>query len=73
MWMAENRGRYGRTRQRYPDDLTDEECCLVQPMPKARQELGMPQPFGADFPPMDVHPHDAQKAMAGKYVITDDT
>ena len=26
MWTRENRGRYDRSRLRYPTDLTDEEC-----------------------------------------------
>ncbi len=29
MWTAENRGRYDRSRLRYPSDLTDEEWALI--------------------------------------------
>jgi len=32
MWTQENRGRYDRSRLRYPSDLTDEEWALVKPM-----------------------------------------
>ena len=31
MWTAENRGRYDRSKLRYPSDLTDEEWALVAP------------------------------------------
>ena len=30
MWTTENRGRYDRSKLRYPSDLTDEEWGLVQ-------------------------------------------
>lgn len=32
MWTAENRGRYDRSRLRYPTDLTDAEWALVEPL-----------------------------------------
>ena len=32
MWTSENRGRYERSRLRYPSDLTDEEWALVEPL-----------------------------------------
>ena len=32
MWTTENRGRYDRSRLRYPSDLTDEEWSLVAPL-----------------------------------------
>jgi len=32
MWTNENRGRYDRSRLRYPSDLTDEEWALVEPL-----------------------------------------
>jgi transposase len=32
MWTNENRGRYDRSRLRYPSDLTDDEWHLVKPM-----------------------------------------
>ena len=32
MWTSENRGRYDRSRLRYPTDLTDEEWALVAPL-----------------------------------------
>src|ERR1700716_3210645 len=32
MWTKENRGRYDRSRLRYPSDLTDEERALVEPL-----------------------------------------
>src|ERR1700674_1874162 len=31
MWTKENRGRYDRSRLRYPSDLTDEDWALVEP------------------------------------------
>jgi transposase len=38
MWTAENRGRYDRSKLRYPSDLTEEEWALVKPMiPKAKR------------------------------------
>jgi transposase len=38
MWTAENRGKYDRTGQRYPSDVTDEEWALVEPhLPTARR------------------------------------
>ena len=38
MWTNENRGRYDRSRLRYPSDLTDEEWALVEPfIPPARR------------------------------------
>ena len=30
MWTSKNRGRYDRSRLRYPSDLTDEEWALVE-------------------------------------------
>ena len=32
MWTAENRGRYDRSKLRYPSDLTDEEWAHVAPL-----------------------------------------
>ena len=32
MWTNENRGRYDRSRLRYPSDLTDDEWALVEPL-----------------------------------------
>ena len=32
MWTPENRGRYDRSKQRYPSDLTDKEWELVEPL-----------------------------------------
>jgi transposase len=38
MWTQENRGRYDRSRLRYPSDLTDEEWALIGPeIPSARR------------------------------------
>ena len=38
MWTNENRGRYDRSRLRYPSDLTDDEWALVEPLiPPARR------------------------------------
>ncbi len=31
MWTPENRKRYGRSRLRYPSDLTDDEWALAEP------------------------------------------
>lgn len=41
MWTKENRGRYDRSQQRYPSDLTAEEWGLVEPLiPPARRGGG---------------------------------
>ncbi len=32
MWTKENRGRYDRSKLRYPSDLTDEEWTLIKPL-----------------------------------------
>jgi hypothetical protein len=32
MWTIENRGRYDRSKLRYPSDLTDAEWALVEPL-----------------------------------------
>ena len=32
MWTDENRGRYDRSRLRYPSDLTDTEWDLIRPL-----------------------------------------
>jgi len=32
MWTDSNRGRYDRSKLRYPSDLTDEEWALVAPL-----------------------------------------
>ncbi|MGA9600354.1 MAG: IS5/IS1182 family transposase, partial [Methylocystis sp.] len=32
MWTDENRGRYDRSKLRYPSDLTDEEWAQVEPL-----------------------------------------
>jgi transposase len=32
MWTAENRGRYDRSKLRYPSDLTDEEWAHLEPL-----------------------------------------
>lgn len=41
MWTTENRGRYDRSKLRYPSDLTDEEWAIVGPMvPPAKRGGG---------------------------------
>ena len=38
MWTVENRGRYDRSKLRYPSDLTDAEWSLVKPLiPRAKR------------------------------------
>ena len=37
MWTNENRGRYDRSRLRYPSDLTDDEWHLVEILDPAGQ------------------------------------
>src|SRR5665213_4448980 len=38
MWTAQNRGRYDRSRLRYPSDLTDEEwACVAPQIPAAKR------------------------------------
>ena len=38
MWTNENRGRYDRSKLRYPSDLTDEEWALIGPIiPSAKR------------------------------------
>ena len=38
MWTDENRGRYDRSKLRYPSDLTDEEWTLIKPdIPRAKR------------------------------------
>ena len=38
MWTNENRGRYDRSKLRYPSDLTDAEWALIEPLiPPARR------------------------------------
>ena len=32
MWTNENRGRYDRSKLRYPSDLTDDEWALIGPL-----------------------------------------
>ena len=32
MWTAKNRGRYDRSKLRYPSDLTDDEWAFVKPL-----------------------------------------
>ena len=36
MWTAKNRGRYDRSKLRYPSDLTDDEWALVKPLQSRR-------------------------------------
>ena len=40
MWTTENRGRYDRSKLRYPSDLTDEEWSLVVPLIPAAKRGG---------------------------------
>ena len=41
MWTKENRGRYDRSRLRYPSDLTDAEWPLIKPLiPPAKRGGG---------------------------------
>jgi transposase len=40
MWTTENRGRYDRSKLRYPSDLTDEEWWLVGPLIPAAKRGG---------------------------------
>ncbi len=41
MWTDDNRGRYDRSKLRYPSDLTDEEWRLVEPLiPPAKRGGG---------------------------------
>jgi hypothetical protein len=42
MWTKENRGRYDRSRLRYPSDLTDEEWALVGPLIASAMTPGTP-------------------------------
>jgi hypothetical protein len=38
MWTTENRGRYDRSKLRYPSDLTDAEWSLIAPViPRAKR------------------------------------
>ena len=38
MWTSENRGRYDRSKLRYPSDLTDQEWAVISPLiPPARR------------------------------------
>lgn len=38
MWTPENRGRYDRSRLRYPSDLRDDEWALIKPViPQAKR------------------------------------
>ena len=32
MWTKENRGRYDRSKLRYPSDVTNEEWALIEPL-----------------------------------------
>src|SRR4051812_28367701 len=40
MWTSENRGRYDRSKLRYPSDLTDAEWALVAPLIPAAKRGG---------------------------------
>ncbi|MBV8400752.1 MAG: hypothetical protein JOZ17_18740 [Acetobacteraceae bacterium] len=40
MWTNENRGRYDRSKLRYPSDLTDEEWALIGPIIPAAKRGG---------------------------------
>lgn len=40
MWTIENRGRYDRSKLRYPSDLTDEEWAVVEPLIPAGKRGG---------------------------------
>ena len=40
MWTTENRGRYDRSRLRYPSDLTDAEWALTKPLIPAAKRGG---------------------------------
>ena len=42
MWTSENRGRYERSRLRYPSDLTDEDWALVEPLIPPAKRGGNP-------------------------------
>ena len=49
MWTSENRGRYDRSRLRYPTDLTDEEWALVAPLiPPASPLAGGVRSYAVD-------------------------
>lgn len=44
MWTTENRGRYDRSKLRYPSDLTDAEWTLIAPViPRAKRGGGKRQ------------------------------
>jgi transposase len=40
MWTTKNRGRYDRSKLRYPSDLTDEEWAMVGPLIPAAKRGG---------------------------------
>ncbi len=40
MWTTENRGRYDRSKLRYPSDLTDAEWALIVQVPRAKRGGG---------------------------------
>jgi transposase len=40
MWTDDNRGRYDRSKLRYPSDLTDEEWALIEPLIPAAKPGG---------------------------------
>ncbi len=45
MWTNENRGRYDRSKLRYPSDLTDDEWALVAVLiPPAKRGGNKPRP-----------------------------
>jgi len=40
MWTTENRGRYDRSKLRYPSDLTDQEWSIIAPLIPAAKKGG---------------------------------
>jgi transposase len=40
MWSIDNRGRYDRSKLRYPSDLTDDEWALIDPLIPAAKRGG---------------------------------
>src|SRR6516164_8263345 len=45
MWTAKNRGRYDRSKLRYPSDLTDNEWAHVEPLIPSAKRGGQEAPY----------------------------
>ena len=70
MWTSKNRGRYDRSKLRYPSDLTDDEWKLVEPLIPPGKPGGGKRPV-ISVPTKKPRLHSRGRSQMGKQRVLD--